>query len=169
MKVNENVISLIATLVLAVILFAVATNNLDDKIQETSASEETSIQETTTEEATTEETTTPIYEGPTNVTTATIEYLGEYRVTAYCPCSKCCGKWANGITSTGVTATEGRTIAVDPKIIPYGSILEINGQRYVAEDCGGAIKDKRLDIFFNSHEDALKWGVQYHDVYLITE
>lgn len=97
------------------------------------------------------------------------ESLGVFKITAYCPCSKCCGKWSDGITSTGVTATEGRTIAVDPKVIPYGSIIEINGHRYISEDCGGAIKNNRIDLYFDSHEDALEWGVQNIEVYLVTE
>ena len=95
--------------------------------------------------------------------------LGEFRITAYCPCSKCCGKWADGLTYTGTVATEGRTIAVDPDVIPLGSIVEINGVEYVAEDIGGVIKGDRADIFFDSHQDALEWGVQYHDVYLVEE
>lgn len=93
--------------------------------------------------------------------------LGEFRITAYCPCSKCCGKWADGITYTGTWATENYTIAVDPSVIPLGSTVEINGVEYVAEDIGGAIKKNRIDIFFESHKAALEWGVQYHDVYLI--
>lgn len=79
-------------------------------------------------------------------------------ITAYCPCRKCCGKWANGITSTGVKAQAGRTIAVDPRKIPYGTKVIIDGHTYVAEDCGGAIKGNRIDIFFNSHSEALQWG-----------
>ena len=93
--------------------------------------------------------------------------LGEYRITAYCPCEKCCGAWADGITATGTIATEGRTIAVDPDVIPLGSIVEINGVEYVAEDVGGAIKGDRIDLYFNSHQDALEWGVQYLDIFLI--
>ena len=93
--------------------------------------------------------------------------LGEYRITAYCPCEKCCGAWADGITYTGTEATEGRTIAVDPDVIPLGSIVEINGVEYVAEDVGGAIKGDRIDLYFNSHQDALEWGVQYLDIFLI--
>ena len=51
------------------------------------------------------------------------------------------------MTSTGVIAEEGRTIAVDPKLIPYGTEVMINGQIYIAEDCGGAVKGKIIDIF----------------------
>ena len=93
--------------------------------------------------------------------------MGEYIVTAYCPCPLCCGEWADGLTYTETVATEGRTIAVDPDVIPLGSIVEINGEKYVAEDIGGAIKENRIDIFFSNHEDALKWGVQNHKIFLI--
>lgn len=80
-------------------------------------------------------------------------------VTAYCACVKCCGK-ADGITATGTKATAGRTIAVDPHVIPYGTEVIINGNTYVAEDCGGAIKDNRIDIYFNTHQEALNFGRQ---------
>lgn len=93
--------------------------------------------------------------------------LGEFKLTAYCPCSKCCGKWADGITSTGTTAVQGKTIAVDPGVIPYGTEVIINGNTYIAEDCGGAIKGNRIDVYFDSHSEALKFGVQYADVYII--
>ena len=83
-----------------------------------------------------------------------------FKVTAYCPCAICCGK-TDGITATGVKATQGRTIAVDPKVIPYGTEIIINGNTYVAEDCGGAIKGNRIDMYFDSHQEALKFGVQY--------
>ena len=80
-----------------------------------------------------------------------------------------CGPWANGITSTGVTATTNRTIAVDPTVIPYGSKVVINGQVYVAEDCGGAIKNNRIDIYMGSHAEALNSGVFDVEVYLLEE
>jgi 3D (Asp-Asp-Asp) domain-containing protein len=93
-----------------------------------------------------------------------LQSLGTFRLTAYCPCSKCCNE-ETGITATGTKATEGRTVAVDPKIIPYGTQLMINGSLYVAEDCGGAINNKTIDIYFNSHAEALSFGVQYAEVY----
>ena len=93
--------------------------------------------------------------------------LGRFKLTAYCACPKCCGEWADGITYTGTKATQGRTIAVDPDVIPLGSVVIINGREYVAEDIGGAIDGNRVvDIFFNSHAEALEFGVQYADVSL---
>ena len=93
--------------------------------------------------------------------------LGVFRITHYCPCSICCGPWANGITSTGVTAVTNHTIAVNPSQIPYGSKVVINGQVYVAEDCGGAIKDNCIDIYVATHEEGESKGVYYTEVYLI--
>lgn len=83
-----------------------------------------------------------------------------FKVTAYCPCVKCCGK-SDGITATGVKAIQGRTIAVDPRYIPYGTEVTINGNTYVAEDCGGNIKGNRIDIYFDNHNEALQFGVQH--------
>ena len=98
---------------------------------------------------------------------ANLKPLGTFRITHYCPCSICCGPWANGITSTGVTATTNHTIAVDPTQIPYGSQVVINGQVYVAEDCGGAIKTNCIDIYVATHAEGEAKGVYYTDVYLI--
>ena len=98
------------------------------------------------------------------------EPLGKFRLTAYCPCMKCCGK-TDGITSTGTTAAEGRTVAVDPRVIPYGATVTIyfadgTSHTYTAEDCGGAIKANRIDVFFDDHETARAFGVQSAMVYV---
>ena len=69
--------------------------------------------------------------------------LGQFTITYYWPGEDCYGK----LTSTGAIAKEGKTIAVDPSIIPYGSIIKINGNEYIAEDCGGAIKGNKIDVF----------------------
>lgn len=92
-------------------------------------------------------------------------YLGVCEITAYCACSKCCGK-SDGITATGTHATQGRTVAVDPSVIPYGSVVIINGHEYIAEDCGGGIDGTQIDMFFNDHQDALNWGRRWLDVYV---
>lgn len=92
------------------------------------------------------------------VETPTPDNSALFEATAYCACEKCCGIYASGYTATGTRATAGRTIAVDPKVIPYGTTVLINGTPYVAEDCGGAIKGLRVDLFFDSHEEALQFG-----------
>ena len=101
------------------------------------------------------------YERPWN----TIENA---RITAYCPCRKCCGKDpghpAYGITSSGTAATQGRTVAVDTSTIPYGAEVEIDGRVYRAEDTGSGINGTCIDLYFDSHQDALQWGVQYMTV-----
>ncbi len=72
--------------------------------------------------------------------------LGQFTITYYWPGEDCYGK----LTSTGTIAKEGKTIAVDPSIIPYGSTIKINGNEYIAEDCGGAIKGNKIDVFVES-------------------
>lgn len=84
-------------------------------------------------------------------------------LTAYCPCEICSEGWGNQ-TSTGVLATAGRTIAVDPRIIPYGTEVIIDGKSYFAEDCGGLIKENKIDIFFESHQETIEFGKQEKEV-----
>lgn len=88
-----------------------------------------------------------------------------YKVTAYCSCSKCCGK-SNGITSSGKKATAGRTIAA-PSSFAFGTKVIINGKEYVVEDRGGAINGNHIDIYMNSHSAAISWGVKYLPVEII--
>ena len=87
---------------------------------------------------------------------------GAFKLTYYCPCPRCCGKWSGGPTATGTWPEEGRTIAVDPNVIPLGSKVRINGHSYVAEDTG--VSGKHIDIFVSSHAEALKLGVGKADV-----
>lgn len=69
------------------------------------------------------------------------------------------------MTATGTEPTAGRTIAVDPNVIPYGTELIIDGQAYIAEDCGGAINGNRIDIVVDTHQEALNKGVHKSKVY----
>ena len=62
---------------------------------------------------------------------------------------------------------EGRTIAVDPSVIPYGTQVIIGGHVFTAEDCGGAIKKNRIDIYVNSHERAWDLGRTKAEVFLL--
>ena len=92
--------------------------------------------------------------------------LGNFKLTYYCSCEICCDV-ETGITATGTPVIEGQTIAVDPSVIPYGTKVIINGHIFTAEDCGGAIKGNRIDIYVNDHNRANALGVNYADVYLL--
>ncbi len=94
------------------------------------------------------------------------ENLGEFRLTYYCSCEICCDV-ETGITATGTPVIEGRTIAVDPSVIPYGTQVIINGHIFTAEDCGGAIKGNRIDIYVSDHDRANALGVNTAEVYLL--
>ena len=95
--------------------------------------------------------------------------LGVCKLTAYCKENypHICNNGDSSSTATGTVPTVGRTVAVDPSVIPYGSEVIINGHTYIAEDCGGAIKDNRIDILLETHQDALEFGVQYAEVYVV--
>ena len=97
-----------------------------------------------------------------------MNYLGNFKAYAYCACEICCGKWSGGNTASGTTPTQGRTIAVDPDIIPLGTEVYIEGYgSYVAEDTGSNINEYTIDVFHNNHNDALVWGVKYVDIYVV--
>ncbi len=92
-------------------------------------------------------------------------YLGTFSLTYYCPCAQCCDV-ATGLTATGVVAAQGETIAVDPSVIPYGTRVIVNGHIFIAQDCGGAIKGNRIDIFVSEHS-MTNQSVVYGEVYIL--
>jgi 3D (Asp-Asp-Asp) domain-containing protein len=84
-------------------------------------------------------------------------------VTAYCPCAKCCGPNATGLTASGKpTSANYGHFAAAPAELPFGSKLVVpgynKGKPIPVLDRGGAIKGRRLDVFFASHEAAKAWG-----------
>lgn len=100
---------------------------------------------------------------------AKLTYLGRFYITYYCPCAACCGAGGGTITASGTTPTAGRTVGVNPSVIPYGTKLKIGKTYgYVAEDTGGGIGTYHIDIFVNSHQEALNKGVAYKDVWAVT-
>lgn len=99
--------------------------------------------------------------------------IGKCKLTAYCKENypHICNNGDSSRTATGTTPTANRTVAVDPSVIPYGSKVIIDGYTYtyIAEDCGGAIKGNRVDILFDTHREALEFGVQYAEVSYIAK
>ena len=77
--------------------------------------------------------------------------MGECKISYYCSCSECSGPWGRQ-TATGATCYEGRTVAVDPTVIAYGTKLLIDGHVYTAEDCGSSVKGDWIDIYLDDHE-----------------
>lgn len=101
-----------------------------------------------------------------------LKSLGVFNLTAYCTCKICCGKNSPEVTGrpsktrSGTHPVQGRTVAVDPKVIPLGTHIFINGHEYVAEDTGSWVDGKDVDIFFNSHREALIFGRQKAEVFV---
>ena len=146
-------------------------NTIDTNLDEVTNEAETKevIEETT--EAVVEETTEEATEE-----VASLVSLGKFKLTAYCSCIKCCGQYAanrpkdedgNDIVygSIGIRLIEGVSIAVDPNIIPYESEVIIDEHTYLAHDTGGKIKGNRIDVYFENHNEALKFGVRYAEVF----
>lgn len=90
------------------------------------------------------------------------------RVTGYCACAECCGRFADGITACNHRIKAGDAFVAADKFYAFGTEMVIpgyNGDRPVSVlDRGKAIKGSRLDLFFHSHEEARQWGVQYLDI-----
>ena len=118
---------------------------------------------TTTTSNTAANTTTTTDSSDDTIDTSQGKYLGRFKLTAYCSCSICCGKWSGGGTASGTTPTPGRTIAMAG--VPFGTKLSINGQIYTVEDRGTAYG--HVDIFMGSHSQALSFGMKYADVYQV--
>lgn len=115
--------------------------------------------------------------GPEPVT-VTIEALGEYKLTSYCACPKCCGIWSEQhpsrigtgyqqLTRSGVHPEGNHTIAADWDVLPAGTQVLIDGTVYTVEDTGNAVKGNHIDIFQDSHAAACAWGVKYEEVYKV--
>jgi len=92
----------------------------------------------------------------------------QMRVTAYCPCPKCCGNYSDGVTACGHKIRQGDLFVAGDKKYPFGTEMIIPGytssEPVKVLDRGGAIRGNRLDVFFGSHQEALEWGVRYLDV-----
>lgn len=95
-------------------------------------------------------------------------HLGEFRITFYSNDEHCQEQWV-GYTATGNNPVAWHTIAVDPKVIPLGSTVYIDGfGTFKADDTGGAIKGKKIDLLVESYDKAIELGVKRRNVYVIS-
>jgi len=86
----------------------------------------------------------------------------EWNVSAYCPCEKCCKRFADGITASGHKIQPGDKFVAAPPEIPFGTLIDIPDYGKVPVlDRGGSIKGNKLDVFFHTHQEALQWGRKY--------
>jgi 3D (Asp-Asp-Asp) domain-containing protein len=145
---NKLLCIAIATILLSItMVIQTSSTDMVEVAEPISVTETTTVVETTTETTTEPQTETMLVDA-----------------TAYCSCVKCCGK-SDGITASGVKAVEGITIAADIRKLPMGTKVYIEGLgERIVQDTGSAIKGNRIDIFFDSHEQALKWGRQQIEI-----
>lgn len=98
--------------------------------------------------------------------------LGEFKVTYYCPCEECSGIWGTTLAypcDGSHKAKVNHSVAVDKNLIPIGSVLKINGKEFVAEDVGGAVVGKVIDIFVLTHEETLTQPFDRMEVFIKNE
>jgi len=90
------------------------------------------------------------------------------RVTAYCPCRRCCGKYSDRKTASGHKIRRGDTFVAADKRHSFGTEMIVpgynNSKLVKVLDRGRVIRGNRLDVFFDSHRKARKWGVKYLSV-----
>lgn len=93
--------------------------------------------------------------------------LGLFSITGYCPCSKCSGEHC--ITYSGTIPQSEHTISADITLLPLGTKVMIDGVVYTVEDIGSSVDGNKVDIFFDSHEEALDFGRQSKEVFEVIE
>lgn len=92
------------------------------------------------------------------------ESLGKWKLTFYCPCKRCSGKWGRR-TSSGATCEEGITVAC--ATLPAGTVIKIDGYgERVVQDTGAGVRGRHLDVFMESHSECLKNGIQHREVWI---
>ena len=130
-----------------------------EQIQEEESEEVETKQVSTSNTLQTEKVEIPVVATQNNQNTETDELYGYFTITYYCACTKCCGAYATGTTASGTKVQQGRTIAA-PSRYAFGTKMKIFDHVYTVEDRGGAITGNKIDIYVDSHSEALKLGRQ---------
>lgn len=102
--------------------------------------------------------------------TSKYKNLGVLKVSHFCGCRQCNGKYYGMPTASGTKMVEGRTVAVDARnpVVPLGTKLLINGQIYTAEDTGNLnAHGRQLDIYVKSHKECYRLGVKSYQVKIV--
>lgn len=138
-------------------------------------------QQTSTEKATTKaEQPKTVKTKPKKKKSAKYKSLGKFKLTAYCSCAVCCGKYAynrptdkNGkpivCGASGKRLKQGVSVAADTSVLPFGTEVVINGHKYIVHDVGGAVKGKKIDVYFENHADAVAFGAKYREVKILSK
>lgn len=147
---------LVITILVIVMIIGIA---LADTRQAVKAQAQTEAEEETIEAVTTAPAPTPEPDA---------KILGgwqDFTATAYCGCAECNGEWSDGthaVSATGAELTADWSIAADFAVLPPHTVVEIQGVGLrCVDDCGGAIKGNRIDVYFANHDEALDFGVQH--------
>lgn len=123
------------------------------------------------------------YVRETGIPPTEYEKVIKVKATAYCLCQKCCGKSPDnpryGYTASGIRIVPGtgmKVIAVDTSVVPLGTNVYVEGLNgasdygyAIAADTGGAIKENKIDLYMDTHEQALAWGVKYVNLYILSK
>lgn len=107
----------------------------------------------------------PVYRKRADAPEDTEFLIGRFEITGYCSCDICCGEKEEKLTRSGTVPRAGHTVAADPDVLPLGSIIRIEDTIYLVEDTGREVKGNVIDIYFDTHEEAVNFGRQKHYVY----
>lgn len=144
---------------------AAANTAANEAVQQEQASTDENVSSESTQAPAATDTNIPDSQNEPAANEISTTYLGNFKLTAYCSCAKCCGKWAAyaGLTASGAHAEEGVTVAMGG--VPFGTQLVINGHTYTVQDRGTPYG--HVDIYFSNHQAAVQFGLQYADVYQV--
>lgn len=93
--------------------------------------------------------------------------LGIFTVTGYCNCDLCSA--GSHLTYSGTEPQADHTISADITLFPIGTKLKIGDIIYTVEDIGSNVVDKKIDIYYATHEEALAHGTQQLEVFTVPE